>query len=297
MMGEPQNEARLYAIVLRLGATRPGAVPADHGDQARAALLGLLRAGNDILATHLHDDNAHKPYTISLVWGGKRGPDHAQHFGEGSEAFWRFTLLCEPAFEALLRRYLLNRDLPHVRVGSVEFAILDAFASGLSHPESGHIALKELQARWDVSPNQLPRHMTLNFRSPTVFSLGGKGMDRRWQVMPDARITFSALRKRWAQLGGAEPGDTFDEWVMQHLTAEPLRLETRTSLIEGRPVPGFTGRVRYTARGDNCWLGLTHLLADLAFWTGVGYQTTRGMGQVRREANDNDSGEVNHAPG
>jgi len=27
---------------------------------------------------------------------------------------------------------------------------------------------------------------------------------------------------------------------------------------------------------------LLHLLADLSFWTGVGYQTTRGLGQVRR---------------
>ncbi|GAB4308487.1 MAG: hypothetical protein Kow00117_01750 [Phototrophicales bacterium] len=33
---------------------------------------------------------------------------------------------------------------------------------------------------------------------------------------------------------------------------------------------------------DLRWLPYLHLLVDLSFWTGVGYQTTRGMGQVRK---------------
>jgi len=108
-------EARLYAIVLRLTAVRRGAVPAEHGDQARAAMFDLLRRGNLALASQLHNENAHKPYTISLLEGGKRGADRALHFGEGDQAEWRFTLLSEPAFESVLRRYILDRNLPHVR--------------------------------------------------------------------------------------------------------------------------------------------------------------------------------------
>jgi CRISPR-associated endoribonuclease Cas6 len=276
------SDLRLYAIVLRLAAIRPGAIPANHGDQVRAALLSLIRIGDELLAGRLHDDNAQKPYTISLVQGGKRGADGARHFGSGDEAFWRFTLLCEPAFEALLRRYLVNRSLPHIRIGTVEFAIWDVYASGLSHRDSGHIAVEELYEKWDRPPDTLPREIILDFVSPTMFSLGGRGLARRWQVMPESRITFSSLRKRWATLGGSEPGDPFDDWITNTLAAEPLELRTRKTIVEGRPVPGFTGRVRYVLRGDRRWLGLVHLLADLAFWTGVGYQTTRGLGQVRR---------------
>jgi CRISPR-associated endoribonuclease Cas6 len=280
------SDHRLYAIVFRLAAVRPGAVPGDHGDQARAALMNLFRESDFPLARQLHDQNTAKPYTISLLEGGKRSPDYARHFGEGDAADWRFTLLSEPTFEALLRRYLLNRNLPHVRIGAVEFAIVDAFASGARHIDSGHTSLAELSHRWNCAPESLPRQLVLDFRSPTAFSLGTDKTtgERRWRSLPEARILFSALRKKWAALGGAEPGNGFDDWVQQHMETEPLALRSHRTLVENVPVPGFSGRVRFRAYGDLRWLPLVHLLGDLAFWTGVGYQTTRGMGQVQRVA-------------
>ncbi len=278
------TQLRLYAVVFRLLAIRAGAIAADHGDQARAALLDLIRQGDFPLATSLHDENAQKPYTISLLKGGKQGTDRAMHFGEGVPGEWRFTLLGEPAFEALLRRYLLSRALPHVRIGAVEFAIADAFASGNSHPGTGHTSVTELQARWDCAPETLPGVITLDFESPTAFSLGSDAASgaRRFRALPEPRLIFSVLRKRWSRLGGAEPGDSFDVWVEQNVEAEPFSLSTRKVVVERQPIAGFVGRVRFRIRGDRRWLALLHLLADLAFWTGVGYQTTRGMGQVRR---------------
>lgn len=277
------DNLHLYAIVFRLAATRPGAIPKDHGDQARAGLLDLIRRGDFPLAERLHDQNMQKPYTINLLQGGKQGRDSALHFGEGDSAFWRFTLLHEPAFEALLRRYLLSRSLPHVRIGAVEFAVIDAFASGASHPGSGHTSIAELQSRWNCPPDTLPDRLVLDFQSPTVFSLGTDPdrRERRWCAMPDATILFSSLRKKWALLGGMEPGDQFDQWVREEVEVEPLRLQTRTVVVERRPITGFMGQVRFRVRGEGHWLPLLHLLADLTFWTGAGYQTTRGMGQVR----------------
>ncbi len=180
--------------------------------------------------------------------------------------------------------YLLSRALPHVRVGAVEFAVVDAFASGARHPDSGHISVSELQSRWDCVPESLPERLSLEFQSPTVFSLGTEpeSGERRWCAMPNAPILFSSLRKKWALLGGAEPGDEFDQWVRDCVEVEPLYLRSRTVVVERRPITGFLGRVSFQVRGDGRWLPLLHLLADLTFWTGVGYQTTRGMGRVRR---------------
>lgn len=280
-------EQRLYAIVLRLAAIRSGAIPDNHGDQARAALMKIIQHADSPLAQRLHDANAAKPYTISLLKGGRvrrHGGDMAQHFGEGDHADWRFTLLIEPAFEALLRRYLLDRHLPHVRIGAVEFAIADAFASG-AHPQSGHTSVADLTERWNIPAEKLPRQVTLDFLSPTAFSLGQDPETRqyRFRSTPDPRTLFSALRKRWAQMGGVEPGDVFDEWVGRHVEAEPLKMESLQTLVERRRVPAFQGRVQFRVHGrDLTWLPLLHLLADLSFWTGAGYQTTRGMGQVER---------------
>jgi CRISPR-associated endoribonuclease Cas6 len=278
------SDLRLYAIVLRLAALRPGAIPADHGDQARAALFDLIKRGDLQLSEKLHDENVQKPYTISLLDGGKRDQRRTLHFGEGDSAEWRFTLLHEPAFEALLRRYLLNRTLPHVRIGAVEFAIVDAFASGLSHPDCSHVGVLELQDRWNCDPETLSNSITLDFCSPTTFHLGTdrETAERMWRTFPYPRTLFSSLRKRWQGMGGLEPGDDFDVWVERHIDVEPINLMTYTTFIEGNSVQGFVGRVRFRQRGDKRWLSLVHLLADLTFWTGVGYQTTRGLGQVRR---------------
>lgn len=279
------TEKRLYAVVLRLAAVHPGAVPRDHGDPARAALLRLIQQGDSPLAQRLHDDNSAKPYTISLLDGGKRGRDGAHHFGDGDTADWRFSLLIEPAFEALLRKYLLSRHLPHVRIGAVPFAIVDAFASGAGHPRSGHISISELTDRWQRPPETLPCTIALDFQSPTAFSLGRDPDTKQYRIRsnPDPRTLFSTLRKRWAKLGGSDPGDAFDTWAADHLEQQTTALRTETVYIKGRPVTGFVGQVRYTLHGrDVRWLAYLHLLADLTFWTGVGYQTTRGMGQVRR---------------
>lgn len=279
------NEQRLYAVVLRLAAIHSGAVPADHGDKARAALLQLIQQGDSPLAERLHDDNAAKPYTISLIHGGRRGRDGAQHFGEGDTADWRFSLMLEPAFEAVLRRYLLDRNLPHVRIGKVRFAIIDAFASGTNHLNSGHTTIAELTDRWHISPEDLPRTLMLDFQSTTAFSLGRDPDTKEYRIrsQPDARILFSSLRKRWVKLGGADAGDAFDDWVSRHVEQESANIRNQVVYIKPRPVTGFIGQVTYRVYGtDLRWLAYLHLLADLTFWTGVGYQTTRGMGQTRR---------------
>lgn len=285
------NNSRLYAIVLRLAAVRRGAVPADHGDQARAALLNIIDRTDSPFAQKLHDENTSKPYTISLIGGGKRGQDGALHFGEGSTADWRFSLLCEPAFEALLKRYLLDRNLPHIRIGAVEFAITDAFASGKSHPDSGHTTIETLHERWNCPPESVPQQIILDFCSPTTFNLGTDPItrERRWRAMPDPRTLFSSLRKRWIKLGGSAPGDEFDEWVQKYIDVEPIYLRTRKVIIERGPIVAFEGQAGYRVYDDLRWMPFVHLLADLTFWTGAGYQPTRGMGQVRvirEELND-----------
>lgn len=279
----PSSEARLYAIVLRLVALHPGALPANHGDQARAALLDLVKRGDAALATYVHNLNAEKPYTVSQVLGGQRGRDGALHFGAGHEAFWRFTLLGEPVFEAILQRYLRDNQQPHVRLGTLPFAITDAFATAARHADSGSITLADLQARWHVPPETLPDTFILDFQTPTAFSLGTlPDGQRRFQALPDARLVLSTLRKRWSRLGGQEPGDVFDEWVAQNITVEPLHLQTQRVQIERQSLTGFTGQVCYRVQGNRRWWSLAHLLAELTFWTGVGYQTPRGLGQTRR---------------
>lgn len=282
------GEQRLYAVVLRMAALRRGAVPADHGKQALSALYTLLQLGDPDMAGTLHDANTRKPFTVSLIAGGKADREGAHHFGEGDSAEWRFTLLRDPAFEALIQRYIHDRNLPHVRIGAIEFAITDAFVSG-SHPDSGYVSLERFGEQFSQPPDSYAKSFRLDFLTPTAFNLGTDSItrQRRLRSLPDPQTVFSSLRKRWAALGGADPGDEFDDWVHQTIEAEPRYLKWETVPIEKIHVRGFVGDVRFRHWGtDTQWLPFLHLLADLTFYTGVGYQTTRGMGQVRRREDD-----------
>lgn len=280
------TDPRLYAVVLRLAALRPGALPPDHGKQALSALYALLDHGDAALARTLHNANAAKPFTVAPLTGGKRDAHGAQHFGEGTTAEWRFTLLRDPAFAALIQRYVLDRSLPHVRIGALTFGITEAFVSG-SHPDSGSVSLSQLTEQFSAAPETYPRTFVLDFKTPTAFNLGTdrESGARRLRTLPDPRTIFSALRKKWSGLGGAAPGDEFDEWVERWVEAEPLHLRWQTVAVEGMPIRGFCGAVRFTHWGtDVRWLACLHLLAALSFYTGVGYQTTRGLGQTRQQA-------------
>lgn len=280
------TEKYLYAIVLELAAMRAGAIPANHGDQARAALLNLIQKGDSPLAQQLHDSNEAKPYTISLVKGGKWNKrEYTHNFGEGDRAEWRFTLMMQPAFQALLQKYLLNNTQPHVRIGHIEFAIVGLSASHQSHPDSGHISIPDLTAGWNNHQEAYPRRITFDFQSPTTISFGRDKATRqyRYRILPDAKTVFSHLRHRWVKSGGIDVGDEFDKWVDKNIEAEPQDFRLTSHRVEQRKLPAFTGRIAYQHYGDDeRWLPYFNLLGDLAFWTGIGYQTTRGMGQVRR---------------
>lgn len=280
------TEKRLYAIVLELAAMNPGALPTNHGDQARAALLSLIKKGDSPLAQQLHDSNEAKPYAISLIKGGKWNKrEYTHNFGEGDRAEWRFTLMMEAAFEALLQKYLLNNALPHVRIGAIHFAIVGVSLSNQSHPDSGHISVAELTEGWNNHQAEYPKRIVLDFQSPTTISIGQDKESKRYRyrVFPDAKSIFSHLRKRWGKLGGMDVGDEFDQWVEKNIEAEPLSYYLVSQRIKGRKIRAFTGQVAYQYYGnDEQFLPYFNLLGDITFWTGIGYQTTYGMGQVRR---------------
>lgn len=130
----------------------------------------------------------------------------------------------------------------------------------------------------------LPDAIRLAFVSPTVFSLGhDKATGQyRYGSLPDVRLLFSTLRKRAALVGlPAESGD-FDAWMAECARLTPLELEIVRVQVERRGIAGFVGEVQVDLGTDPARRAYAHTLADLAFYTGCGYQTTRGLGQVRR---------------
>jgi CRISPR/Cas system endoribonuclease Cas6 (RAMP superfamily) len=107
---------------------------------------------------------------------------------------------------------------------------------------------------------------------------------------------FPGLAKRWQELAPPELAHVVQrERIEAYIEAngiviEDYQLQTHRVHFTTHQQPGFLGTCTYYLRGpdeettESAPLTIRQqlaLLAHLAFYTGIGYKTTMGMGQVR----------------
>jgi CRISPR/Cas system endoribonuclease Cas6 (RAMP superfamily) len=98
------------------------------------------------------------------------------------------------------------------------------------------------------------------------------------------RLAVAGLRSRWDKLTGQTWGRDFEEWVGQHVTVSCVwRWQVETFQFQRQTYAGGTGKLQYhLLDSDNAANAIHfHRLLRLAFYTGIGYKTTHGLGQVR----------------
>lgn len=132
-----------------------------------------------------------------------------------------------------------------------------------------------------LSPEQLiPSAPTdsagLQFVSPTGFKRDGRQL---FLPLPD--LIFGSLLRRWRLLLDPEGWPGFEE-ALPRITLQNYCAESRAvKLRQDRIVRGFCGEAEFTLPGsDGPERSALSALAGLAFFTGVGYKTTQGMGEV-----------------
>jgi len=141
--------------------------------------------------------------------------------------------------------------------------------------------------------------MRLDFTSLTDFSRGHKnyGYGPSTVMLPLPEYVFPNLIKRWQDVA---PPDLINlirpELIVQYIQEDGIviddyELQSHYVHFTRHVQSGFIGRCRYELRGPDqpptpeTPLTLRQqffLLADLAFFTGIGYKTAMGLGQARR---------------
>jgi CRISPR-associated endoribonuclease Cas6 len=174
-------------------------------------------------------------------------------------------------------------------MGGVDFAVSEVLTTPGSHPWAGYTTPGDLCGRWEsMPPGQLPRQITLELASPTVFSRRSvKGMGKFMEPFPAPAMVFGGLAAVWnhhlpVQLDKAAVRCYAEETVVVGL----YNLRSRMFRYWGQPQIGTTGTISYLLKDkkNHDMIRVLNTLADFAFFSGVGYKTTMGMGQVRREA-------------
>lgn len=276
----------LYALIIRLAAKKSGTLPATQGHLAHAAFLNILRQVDPAVSQSIHDMHGRKPFTISPLHGFGHGRKGKLNIRAGQEGWLRVTLLDPALFHTFISHFLQGTARPAIQLDNIPFHISEIISSPGSHALAGYDSLQNLHDKWRAMDN-LSDHLTipLNFRTPTAFSLRN-GRFRHMHILPDPALVFGELASYWERM----TGDTaIDKDTVREFTADGTvvsRHQIKTHMVQFRKSKqiGFAGTVHFLIQDKQNQPMIRHLnlLADLAFYTGIGSKTAMGMGQLTR---------------
>lgn len=264
----------LLSAVIVLQAHKETMLPPYLGRAAHALFLRLVATADPIMGAKLHDDSEAKPFTVSNLMGlpGRRATDHV---ATGQAYFLRFTSY-EDSLSCLLAEKVLP-SLPHeFELDSTIFSVNDVFSENGAHRLSRQTSYQELVERYLLEARRAPKRMKLFFTSPTTFRSGGKNVP-----LPLPGLVFGSLADRWNAVSPITISEEVRRYAEESMAISQCQLRTRTVEIAGGKQVGFVGSCSYVAlRHDAYWLRVINLLAEFAFFSGVGYKTTMGFGQT-----------------
>lgn len=167
-----------------------------------------------------------------------------------------------PPFSAYLRDGLL-------RIGCLTTDVFLAVAkSHLAHKarrqqEDSHETLLRKSSENSLST------VKLFFASPASFGLNGQS-----HLLPEPRLVFGSLIRRWRQFDGPAVPDLREE----ETAVISVKIRSRKRTLSKYVQYGFTGYALYRVPEDvACWY---HTLAMFAEYSGVGQRTSQGFGRV-----------------
>ncbi len=265
------------SIILELG---PEGHAKFFGDHLHAWFMREVANRDPAIADRLHAPVRGKPFT---VWAGPRFTlDHAGVTRDDSDTlYWLRITSVDANLSAILPRLALGPTAASVTLGESVFKRVRVLDDPNVHRWTGAADPKTLWARW--MNGQQPRgRVQFRFLSPTAFSRG-RGSTT---LFPVAHLVFRSLIKTWNENVEPKIGDDLAEELVTAAQEESHALQTVPPLqFKSHRLKGFIGVCEYSAgaRSSPEAARLLHLLADFAFFAGVGLKRTMGMGQVIAE--------------
>ncbi len=269
-------------------------IPLAHGEAMHAEFLRRVANLDPAVATHLHGeaDGRPRPYTLSgLQVEQPVVRDGRVSLRTGDRAWFRLTAMGELPCQALLAMSeSTDRWLIRGRGFESEAHVRRWCAHAEEHPWAGMVSTKELQeSAWAAAESE-PKGSLLVFHSATAFEESDKGW-ASGMPLPVPRLVFGSLRRRALECTSfGEPANAA-ELIERHIALGrfgPLLSQILFFEKHRFQRSGFTGECEFRFDRElpepiRVWF---HLLANLAFYSGVGRETSWGMGQIRREPED-----------
>ena len=272
----------LVSTVINLRAQRAGQLPLAMGEYGYAAFLSMIRKVAPDLAQVLHDRDERKPFTVSPLLGQLQRRNRSVRVEREQPCWMRFTLL-DPALYTVFTRYFAETTefMLQIKLGDIPFVVEDIIATQDGHGWSGYASFSEL-----LDNAEYAREIPFRFHSLTAFSLGDTENGKaRFALFPTPELVFESLLQQWNRFSDSKVFNVsrLRQFVADQVIVKRHRVSSALWRFRQYPQAGFTGYCVYGVVGEYP-AEVRHLnaLADFAFYAGVGYKTTMGMGQCRR---------------
>jgi CRISPR-associated endoribonuclease Cas6 len=306
---------RLYSLLLKLRPLQQGTLMPFSGEFVHAALLNWLRSGAPDVAAWLHEGSKRRLFTCSSLqfpWPIARMREAERnnvHLPLDPEKTYpvRVTLLLGELFPLLyeaLTRYnsttSRGQKPPFMQLGKQVFSLEEVVAEpGDTSGWAGCTSFGKLVDGARTLRLGRVETLELEFASLTTFhrtSKRSQGYGEYHALLPMPQYLFSGLARRWQELAPPElEGMVQRELVERYVENEGMVisdyvLQPHQVCFAHHTQRGFVGRCKYELRGPDeaptAEDSLTVrqqilLLARLAFYSGIGWKTAMGMGQVR----------------
>lgn len=280
-----------YAIVLNLLPYQPFNPSEVTGERLQAMVLQLISQVDAELATELHDGNELRQYAIAVIRPKLFLSRRREPPAPVRELAVRIASLDDRVYPAIAAWGLRLSERPaQLKLGRAELQVARILVTSQSgEPWAGYATFDQLLQQ----ASDRATLIQLEFATPVCFRQGP--LD---EPVPLPRHVFGSLARRWNaafqdQLplpleipGEADSPDGLLKWIDEHLVlTHPF--DFRSGVLDeggGRKITGFVGRATYRIIGNPgpAFVYVINLLADAAFFMGLGKKTSRGCGLVRR---------------
>ncbi len=312
---------RLYAFLLRLRPVQSGTLMAFSGELVHGAFLRWLRETAPDVSAWLHDGNKRRLFTCSSLQFelppqrmllAERDNVHLP-LDPQKTYFIRVTLLLGELFP-LLHEALMNyypnpqQGTQHfLQLGKQRFTLEEVILTP-KHPsgQCGFTSLTTLIEQVRTMRSKALQQLTLEFSSLTTFSRTSirTGYGTHHALLPLPSYVFPNLARRWEEAAPPElvalvQRQAIEDYAQQDgVIISDYDLQPHSVHFTTHIQTGFLGRCTYALREHSSSpsqvpneegeqepsLSLRQqlwLLAHLAFYSGIGYKTSMGMGRAR----------------
>ncbi len=259
----------LTAINVELTAVADGNLPVGNALYIHDLFFKLLQEVDPVISVELHQQKGLRPFTLSMLRGLKAQNNLYQVKG-GKKYSFRAAFIDERLFLAFYNAvYSYFTAAVHIRIRDIEFVITAVYLEKIT-------GFKELNSE---KPLQY-KSFIINFLSPTTF--GSKSIH---YILPDVSVVFENCINKWNYFCPKLmkiPSDKL-QLITESCYLVKYNLKTENVNIDNYKIVGFKGSCYFEIPSNVDEKVLRYITTLLKFtrYSGIGYKTTMGMGQVK----------------